>query len=167
VPGSAAPVTPTGQPPVNPNLTTFPSAPGNPWEAIANPPPAATPTTPGAGAITNWKQLLDQYRADERNWGTRGYRPTPAAFSIGGLSYDPSQDQVTGYNNMSGQGRVTNRGNFMGQYLRYLDILMKQRDGEGNRELGITRATTDQQLAQIAAQRMGRNAIGSTGFTGA
>jgi hypothetical protein len=176
------PVNPGGA--VNPNLSTFPSAPGlaNAWTPTgpsvpggapyatpgATPPATGTPNaTPGApGAPTTWKQLLDTYRGDQRNWGTRGYRPTPQAFNIGGIGYNPAADQVSGYNNMSGQGRVTNRGNFMGQFMYYLDLLMRQRDGTGNTALGITNQTTDQQLAQIAAQRMGKNAIGSTGISG-
>lgn len=119
----------------------------------------------GQAAATNWADLLNRYRGDQRNWGTEGYRPTPAAFNIGGISYDPTQDQVTGYNNMSGSGRVTNRGNFMGQFLYYLDLLRRQRDGAGNAALGITRATSDNQLAAIAAQRLKQNAVGSTGVT--
>jgi hypothetical protein len=39
---------------VNPNLTTFPSAPGNPWESIANPPAGGTtPTAPGTAPQPN------------------------------------------------------------------------------------------------------------------
>jgi hypothetical protein len=161
VPGSAAPV--------NPNLTTFPSAPGNPWEAIANPPAASPSTAPGtaasSAAITNWQQLLDRYEGDRRNWGTRGFRPNPGAFSIGGLSYDPTQDQVTGYNNMSGQGRVTNRGNMMGQYLYTLRQYLDQRNRGGNAAIGLTQNMTDDQVALLAWQRLSKNAIGSTGFT--
>jgi hypothetical protein len=160
------PITPTGQPPVNPNLTTFPSTPGNPWEAIANPPAATPPTTPGAGAITNWKQLLDKYQGDRQNWGTRGFRPNPGAFNIGGISYDPSQDQVTGYNNMSGSGRVTNRGNMMSQFLYSLQQYLDQRNRGGNAAIGITPNMTDDQVARIAWQRLQSRAIGSTGFTG-
>jgi hypothetical protein len=219
VPGSAAPV--------NPNLVTFPSAPGNPWEAIAQngatgyaptdnmgrPLPAgatgnantgnpnapitgigylpgtnvpvgnypAVPeggtrtqqgTTPPAGtpgataAITNWKQLLDTYRGDQRNWGTRGFRPNPGAFNIGGISYNPAADQVTGYNNMSGSGRVTNRGNMMGQFLYTLQQLMDQRNRGGNAAIGLTQNMTDDQVARLAWQRLQSRAIGSTGFTG-
>jgi hypothetical protein len=197
---------------VNPNLTTFPSAPGNPWEAIAQNgatvptgplPPGAnanpttgtgqqspitvtTPippgmpegtgqprgTTPPAGtpaataAITNWKQLLDKYRSDQRSWGTRGFRPNPGAFSIGGITYNPAADQVTGYNNMSGQGRVTNRGNFMGQFLYTLQQLMDQRNRGGNAAIGLTQGMTDDQVARLAWQRLQGRAIGSTGVTG-
>jgi hypothetical protein len=162
-----------GLPPVNPNLTTFPSTPTNRWEPTTGTTPpsgygSGTPTQPGQpgqqGAVTSWTQLLDKYKADQRNWGTRGFRPNPGAFNIGGISYDPTKDAVTGFNNMSGSGRVTNRGNMMGQFLYYLNLLRTQRDGAGNRALGITRATTDDQLAQIAKQRMSQNAIGSTGF---
>jgi hypothetical protein len=164
VPGSAAPV--------NPNLTTFPSTPGNPWEPIANPAPAptapgTTPGTPGAtAAITNWQQLLDKYQGDRANWGTRGFRPNPGAFSIGGLNYDPSQDQVTGYNNMSGSGRVTNRGNMMSQFLYSLRQYLDQRNRGGNAAIGITPNMTDDQVARIAWQRLSKNAIGTTGMTG-
>jgi hypothetical protein len=186
---------PATTPPVNPNLTTFPSTPGNPWEAIANPPAGGTtpsapgnappptgygqspsgpqgsltpplrPTTPGGSAITNWQQLLDKYQGDRQNWGTRGFRPNPGAFSIGGLSYDPTQDQVTGYNNMSGQGRVTNRGNMMGQYLYTLRQYLDQRNRGGNQAIGLTPNMTDDQVALLAWQRLSKNAIGSTGFT--
>lgn len=195
-PGTAATTSP-GLPPVNPNLTTFQSTPGHPWEAVngttqpattpaaTTPPPSrnvyATPqptTTPPTGygsgtpapaatnAITSWTDLLNKYKSDQRNWGTEGFRPNPGAFNIGGVSYDPTKDTVSGFNNMSGSGRTTNRGNMMGQFLYYLNLLRTQRDGAGNRELGITRATTDDQLARIAAQRMGKNAVGSTGMTG-
>jgi hypothetical protein len=163
----------TGQPPVNPNLTTFPSAPGNPWESLANPAPAptapgTTPSTPGAtAAITNWQQLLDKYQGDRANWGTRGFRPNPGAFNIGGLRYDPAQDQVTGYNNMSGSGRVTNRGNMMSQFIYSLRQYLDQRNRGGNAAIGITPTMTDDQVARIAWQRLSKNAIGSTGFTGA
>ena len=53
----------------------------------------------------------------------------------------------------------------MGQFMYYLQLLMNQRNGTGNKQLGITRATTDDQLARIAADRMGKNAVGSLGFT--
>ena len=156
---------------VNTNYPALPG-PGQPgYWAGPTTKPIAGPGQPGyaqpaTGAITSWTQLLDKYKADQRNWGTQGFRPNPGAFSIGGISYDPAQDQVTGYNNMSGSGRVTNRGNMMGQFLYYLNLLRTQRDNNGNAALGITRATTDDQLARIAAQRMGKNAIGSTGMTG-
>ena len=185
------PINPGGA--VNPNLTTFPSAPGpDPWTptgpSVRGGNPYATPGTPGAGQYTYpenptgpVRRTPHRVRRGHRPPGSNCWTPTVAISATGApgaivlrrrrstsaaLATTRLQDQVSGYNNMSGQGRVTNRGNFMGQFMYYLDLLMRQRDGTGNAALGITNQTTDQQLAQIAAQRMGKNAIGSTGISG-
>jgi hypothetical protein len=185
------PVTATG---VNPNLTTFPSAPGNPWEPSA--PSATPPTNPqnltditrrtatitptvipagdqrytaSNAAITNWQQLLDSDRASQQNWGTRMMGNPSQGFSIGGITYDPRLEAAQGsqrYRNMSGSGRETARGSNWGVFLYRLDLLRKQRDAGGNAALGITRATTDDQLARMAAQFIQKNYVGTSAFTG-
>jgi hypothetical protein len=161
--------TPTTPPATTPPATTPPAGTPPAGTPPAGTPPAGTPpgAAPAAQSITNWQQLLNKFRGDQRNWGTEGYRPNPGAFTIGGFSYDPNQDQVRDWRNMGGSdsGGLTQRGNFMGQFLYYLQLLMNQRNNQGNTALGITRQTTDDELARIAAQRMGRNAVGSSGFT--
>jgi hypothetical protein len=172
-PSGATPGAPPGAPPpaTTPPATTPPGTtppgvtpPGTtpPGPQYGQPP---TPAAPAAAGVTNWQQLLDRYRADQRNWGTEGYRPNPGAFQIGGISYNPAQDVVRDWQGMSASGRTTNRGNFMGQFLQYLQLLMNQRARGGNTALGFGANATDEELARIAAQRMGRHAVGTTGMT--
>jgi hypothetical protein len=71
---------PATTPPVNPNLTTFPSAPGNPWEAIANPPAGGTtPSAPGNAPAPN-----PQYGQPAP--GTPGTPGAPSPQGYGGFS---------------------------------------------------------------------------------
>lgn len=138
---------------------------GGPFSVVGN--PYATPGGAGASApgIGSWQALLDRYRQDQRNWGTEGFRPNPGAFQIGNLRYDPTQDQVSLWNNMSGQGRQTRRGNFMGQFLYTLQQLMDQLARGGNPAIGLTPGMSPQQVAQLAFERLRRNAVGNTGFS--
>jgi hypothetical protein len=152
---------------VNPNLSTFPSAPGNPWEPLPGQTGAPPNATPGA---TTFQQLMQQYGGDRKNWSTRMMGNPSQGFSIGGVTYNPQAEAAQGsqrYRNMSGQGRETARGSNFGVFMYRLAQLTEQRNAGGNRNLGITPQTTDAQLAQMAAQFVGKNYVGQSAFTGA
>ena len=164
---------PAGPPAVTPAPAPAP-APGVTAPPVATPPGApgapvaAPPGVPGAAEpITSLQALLDRFRADQRNWGTRGFRPgAPVDIAIGNerFQYDPRGDQVQGWQNMSGQGRVTDRGNFLGQMLYYLNLLSNQAKNQGNAALGLAAGAGDADILRIAQQRMGKNAMGNTGW---
>lgn len=168
--GTPAPATPApvGPPAVTPPAPATPPAPTpTPGTPGAPPSNAVPPAAPAPAAINTLAALLDRFRKDQRNWGTEGYRPgAPVDIQIGNerFKYDPRGDQVRDWRNMSGSGRTTHRGNFLGQMLYYLNLLDTQRKGAGNAQLGITGASSDADILRIAAQRMGGKAVGNTGW---
>ena len=158
--GYGAGATPTAATP-----TPFSVTGGGYGQSAAGPQGSLTPpVNQGAagGGVGNWNQLLEKYRQDQRNWGTEGFRPNPGAFNIGGMAYNPNQDTTRSWQNMSGSGRETSRGNFMGQFLYTLQQYMDQRNRGGNAAIGLTPNMTDDQVARLAWQRLQRN-IGSQG----
>jgi hypothetical protein len=112
-----------------------------------------------AGVIQNWLY-------DAQNWGTRLYGHPDGQFIVEGVHYDSSLEQPIGkqvYRDM-GSGD-THRGSAFGMFLYRLRLLKSQRDGHGNKALGITSATTDAQLAQMAKDFVGQHLIGTNPFT--
>jgi hypothetical protein len=113
---------------------------------------------------------MQQYGGDRRNWSTRMMGNPSQGFTIGGVTYNPQAEAAQGtqrYRNMSGQGRETARGSNFGVFMYRLAQLTDQRNRGGNPQLGITQQTTDAQLAQMAAQFVGKNYVGQSAFSGA
>ncbi len=167
-------MTPTAPPP-NPNMVQTPvppgqwapTQPGQPSTPIAPANPYAPPASAApASAYGNWADVLNKYRADQRNWGTEGFRPNPGAFTIGGMRYDPTQDTTRMWSGMSGRGRQTSRGNFMGQFMYTLQQLMDQAARGGNAAYGVTPGMDVNQIARIAYNVLSKR-VGSqgTGFS--
>jgi hypothetical protein len=146
---------PAGTPPAGTPPAGTPPA-GTP---PAGTPPAGTPpgtTPPGTQPVTNqWLALLKSLGATvdasgnirgNPLWGTEGYNT--------GAVQNPNQFQ---YANMSGSGRNTRRGDPAGVFAYRLAQLMNQRRRGGNKALGVTSATTDDQIAKMAMDFVNAN----------
>lgn len=159
-PGGPAPV--AGQPPAGtPPAGTPPAGTPPAGTPPAGTPPAGTPPAgpPQAGQPqAQWLAWLKSMGATvDANgtlrgnplWSTQGYNS-----GMTGVG-DPNAFK---YGNMSGTHRNTRRGDPAGVFAYRLAQLMNQRRRPGgNAALGITSATTDDQIAQLAMQFVNTN----------
>jgi hypothetical protein len=130
--------------------------------------PAPTPPPPPAPSILTLTigAAIARWLYDAANWGTQHYGHPNEAMIVDGVHYDPSKEQALGKQKWVGMGSgTTYRGSAFGVFLYRLRLLKSQRDGNGNAALGITIATTDKQLAQMAKQFVGEHLVGVNPFT--
>jgi len=160
----------------------------NPWTNVGQP---ALPTNPsqearpgitapavpqGSGAVTDWMDLIKRYGGmvdasgklrGNPQWGTRGYAANAQPFSLGGVEFTGTGGAPSSYEyqQMSGTGRITHRGDPMGQFLASLVQYLNQRDRGGNPDRGVMPGMSNDQVAALVRDMLKRKVMGGrSGF---